>query len=160
MEVDASPWGGGGVLYVQDRPVRCFTCTWAAEDFGNMDVEIGSPASQTFFEVLVLVLAVELWAEEGQSSAILGDNTGALQEALDLKGRGVHTKLAQALSIIIVSRSLSLSVGHLPSEANTAADSLSRQAEPGNRKPWPFARKAGVKIDTPLSPSTLWQWLR
>ena len=148
------------MLYIRDRPARCFACTWSAADFVNMDVTIGDPASHTFFEVLVLVLAVELWAERCRAAAILGDNTGALQEALDLKGRGIQARLAQALSILVVSRSLALSVGHLPSEANTAADSLSRQSEPGNRKPWPFTRAAGIAVDVPLSPAALWEWLK
>ena len=148
------------MLYVRDRPVRCFACTWTPADFDNMDVTIGDPASLTFFEVLVLLLAVELWAERGRAAAVLGDNTGALQEALDLKGRGVQAPLAQALSILVVSRSLALSVGHLPSEANTAADCLSRQAEPGSRKPWPFKRGSGVTVDVPLTPAALWEWLK
>ena len=121
---------------------------------------MGSSSAQTFFEVLVLVLAVELWCDGSRPVAILGDNTGALQEALDLKGRGVQAPLSQALSILIIARSLHLSVGHLPSEANTAADALSRQSEPGSGKPWPFAPTAGVQVVTPLSPLVLWSWLK
>ena len=159
FEVDASPWGGGGVLVENGRPVRCFCCTWRSEDFGDLQVEVGSSAWQTFFEVLVLVLAVELWAQGCRPTVVLGDNVAALQEALSLKGKGVHAPLSQALSVLLVSRSLRLAVGHLPSEANDAADSLSRQSEPGNVKPWPFSPALGVTTDVPLSPAALWAWI-
>ena len=90
MEIDASPWGGGGVLVIDGRPVRCFSCTWVASDFEGMNVDIGASSSQTFFEILVLVLAVELWAIATRPAAILGDNVSALQEALSLRGKGAH----------------------------------------------------------------------
>ena len=89
-----------------------------------------------------------------------GDNVAALQEALSLKGRGANAALSQALSILVVARTLHLVAAHLPSEANVAADSLSRQAEPGNTKPWPFPPPMGVAIDEPLAPTALWAWLR
>ena len=114
IEVDASPTGGGGVLYEFGQPVRCFSCVWDAADFTEMAVQVGEPASQTFFEVLALVLAVELWCRGTQSTLILGDNTSALQEALDLKGKGVHASLAHILAVMRCSRSLALAVGHLP----------------------------------------------
>ena len=159
FEVDASPWGGGGVMYVCDRPTRCFAIVWVPADFAGMDVEIGSPAAQTFFEVVVLVLAVELWADGVRPAAILGDSVSALQEVVSLKGKGLHAPVSQALSRLMVSRSLSLTVGHLPAEANTAADALSRQAESKNPKPWPFRRGQEVQVDEAVRPSTLWSWL-
>ena len=151
--------GGGGVLYERGRPTRCFVIKWEAADFAGMKVEIGSPAAQTFLEVVVLVLAVELWGDGSRPAAVLGDNQGALQEVLDLKGKGLHAPVSQALSRLLVARSLSLTVAHLPTEANTAADALSRQAEPHNLKPWPFVRSQGVVVDEAVRPSTLWSWL-
>ena len=160
IEVDASPWGGGGVLVIHGKPVRCFCCTWEAGEFQGLGVEVGSSASQTFFEILVLVLAIELWARSARPTAVLGDNVAALQEAISMKGKGIHAPLSQALAVLIVSRTLHLSAGHLPSEANEAADSLSRQAEPGNLKSWPFAPDQHVIQDVPLSPSALWAWIK
>ena len=159
FEVDASPWGGGGVLIEAGVPVRCFCCAWRPEDFAEMDVTVGSSASQTFFEILVLVLAVELWGDATRPAVALGDNTAALQEAISLKGKGEQAPLSQALSVLLIARSLRITAGHLPSEANEAADSLSRQSEPGNQKPWPFQQDQGVIIDEPLSPTALWSWI-
>ena len=159
LEIDASPWGGGGVLFENDRPTRYFTCVWRQSDFGDRDVHVSSSASQTYFEVLVLVLAIELWGRTLCPTVVLGDNLPALQEALTLKGRGLQGELAQALSVLIVSRSLTITVGHLPTEANTAADALSRLAEPlGKRNP--FANNPGVQRDFPVRVPALWAWIR
>ena len=70
MEIDASPWGGGGVLIEDGHPVRYFACAWLEEDFVGMNVDVGSSAAQTFFEVLVLVLAVELWGDGARPSVL------------------------------------------------------------------------------------------
>ena len=160
MEIDASPWGGGGVLFENDRPVRYFSCVWRQGDFGERGVQIGTSAAQTYLEVLVLVLAVELWGRTLRPTVDLGDNVPALQEALTLKGRGLQGELAQALSVLIVSRSLTITVGHLPTEANTAADALSRLAEPRGSKSNPFVGRSGVSQDFPVRPSALWAWIR
>ena len=91
---------------------------------------------------------------------ILGDNLPALQEALGTKGKGAQEPLAQALAVVVASRSLSLTVAHLPTEANILADTLSRQAEPGNLKAWPFAPDQGrLHEDVPVCPSDLWGWI-
>ena len=137
-----------------------FTCAWRPGDFGDRDVHVGSSASQTYFEVLVLVLAIELWGRTLRPTVVLGDNLPALQEALTLKGRGLQGELAQALSVLVVSRSLAITVGHLPTEANTAADALSRLAEPRGRKINPFAGRTDVLRDVPVRPGALWAWIR
>ena len=80
--------GGGGVLYKRDRPSRFFHCTWKPSDFSHLEAKVGDCSAQTFFEVLVLVLAVELWAKVAKPAIILGDNVPALQEALALRGKG------------------------------------------------------------------------
>ena len=90
---------------------------------------------------------------------MLGDNVAALQEALDMKGRNAQLQLAQLLAILRGARSLTIAVAHLPSEANDAADTLSRQAGPiADRKPWPF--EAGcVRRLSPIALLELWAWL-
>ena len=160
IEVDASPWGGGAVLYVGDRPVQCFSCRWRKRDFRDKAVEIGQPASQTYFEVLALVLATELWCTDSTPTEILGDNVAALQTALTLKGRGEQLRIIQALAVIRSARCLDIRVAHLPSESNTAADTLSRQhGPPDDRKQWPFKPADGVETVTPVEPTALWALL-
>ena len=147
------------MLFEHDVPKRCFACTWDQADFAGREVWVGEPASQTFFEVLALTLAVELWCGAGQPTAILGDNTAALQEALTLKGKGAVGDLAQVLAVLRCSRTLALTVGHLPTEANDAADALSRQCDIP-RPAWPFTPSQGVVRDAPLRPTDLWEWIR
>ena len=145
---------------MDDRPSRYFSCVWEASDFDDRDVKIGCSASQTYFEVLVLVLAIELWGRTLRPTVVLGDNVPALQEALTLKGRGLHGELAQALAVLVVSRSLAITVGHLPTEANTAADALSRLTEPRGKARNPFLGRPDVHRDVPVRPSALWAWIR
>ena len=160
MEIDASPWGGGGILFEDNVATRYFACTWSPTDFEGRNVVIGSSAAQTFFETLVMILALELWGQTLHPTVVLGDSTAALQEALSLRGKGLQEDVAQALSVLVVSRSLSISVGHLPAEANLEADTLSRLAEPKGGYANPFAQRPWVIRDTPVTPSTLWAWIR
>ena len=123
-------------------------------------MEIGQSASQTYFEVLALVLAVELWCTDSTPTLVLGDNLPALEMALALKGRGEQLRLIQALAVIRSARSVDLRVAHLPSEANTAADALSRLHAPlKDRKTWPYAATEGVATVKPLKPPALWALL-
>ena len=126
-----------------------------------MKAAIGDCAAQTFFEVVALVMAVELWCKDAAPTAILGDNVASLQEAIDMKGWALHQLPSQVLALLRCSRSLVLAVGHLPSEANWAADALSRLGvgPPAERKEWPFAPKGQCSIveDRPLSPRVLWR---
>ena len=151
------------MLFKKGRPSRYFVCTWEQVDFDHLGIKVGDCAAQTFFEVLVLVLAVELSANASKPAVILGDNLPALQEALDLKGKGAQEPLAQALAVVVSARSLALTVAHLPTEANDLADALSRQSGPANAPPWPFtaAQHEGGRLheDAPVSPSELWGWI-
>ena len=147
------------MLFEGDVPTRCFSCKWDQAEFVGRDVEVGQPASQTYFEILAALLALELWCSSTTPTALLGDNTAALQELLDLKGSSAHGELAQALAILRCSRSLELTVGHLPSESNVLADALSRLAAPGAPAAWPFTPEMNVIVDSALRPSDLWTWL-
>ena len=118
---------------------------------------MGSSASQTFFENLALFIGVLLWALPSEATLILGDNTGALQEALDLKGRGPLLQLSRELSVVRARRSLWLHVSHLYGEANTAADALSRLEAPDDqRKEFPSAALAGAEESEVPAPDAVW----
>ena len=109
-------------------------------------MSIGESSAQTFLETLVFIQAVDAWGLQNLPTAFLGDNLGALQEAVSMKGKGLQVCLAQILAVLRCRRSLALTVGHLYSEANTSADALSRLYAPtAEGKTWPFTETARVK---------------
>ena len=76
-----------------------------------------------------------------------------------MKGKGAHGGLSLALAVLKCSRSLALAAAHLPSEANVAADTLSRQSELP-RPAWPFRVDQDVVQDIPLRPGAIWKWIQ
>ena len=42
IEVDASPWGGGGALYSDNWPTECYSLAWDPHEFPEMGVTVGS----------------------------------------------------------------------------------------------------------------------
>ena len=97
-----------------------------------MEVQIGDPAFQSFWEFLTLLLTLVQWGRwfVHEAVTIMGDNTAALQDALDLKGRGAMLAVAHELAWRKARHRWAFVVAHLPSEDNTTADALSRIASP------------------------------
>ena len=91
-------------------------------------VTIGDTAHKTFFEFFTLILALLAWSNYATSEVLnlIGDNTGSLQDALEMKGKGNLNLLARELSWRKAYWDLHFQVGHIPSESNVIADALSR----------------------------------
>jgi hypothetical protein len=106
--------------------------SWDKSSAGSLPIKIGVPDFQSFWELFTLGLALTLWRPEfpGQSLAILSDNTAALQDALDLKGKGIMNQVALELAWRKARGQWVYEVGHLPAEQNTIADALSRLSAP------------------------------
>ena len=87
---------------------------------------------QTFWEFATLLLSLLVWGNRFVSDSVMvvGDNTGALDNALSLKGKGELIAISRELSWRQAKRGWLFSVGHLPSEFNVVADALSRQGSP------------------------------
>ena len=98
----------------------------------HLAVHIGEARSQTFWEFLALFLVLEVWSDEylGSVLNVAGDNVGASQQALVLKGRGPMLEISREVAWRKIRRGWSFKMGHLPSERNGVADSLSRMAAP------------------------------
>ena len=126
-------------------PRSFFSQEWQQADFESIGIKVGDCGAQTFMEVWVLVLAIELWARQAKPFVFLGDNTSALQEAITLRGRDSLAGPSQIIAVLDCRRSLCLQVAHLHNEANTTADALSRLHAPeGNKKNFP-SELAGCK---------------
>ena len=140
-QFDASTTGGGAVLRLQQKVVAYTYVAWKVGDASVLGVEPGNSAFQSFWEMVMVLVCLDLWGDDFRQEqlAVVGDNTGALQNALDLKGSGVMAAVAREISWRKERRGWSFSVGHIPAERNTVPDALSRQHE---ETPLPFPHHA------------------
>ena len=130
-QFDASTSGGGAVLSLSQRTVAYTFLEWQDADAAARDVVPRDSAFQSFWEMAMILICLEMWGDDfkQESLAIVGDNTGALQNSLDLKGSGVMAAVAREIAWRRERRSWAYVVGHIPSERNTVPDALSRQFE-------------------------------
>ena len=159
VEFDASVYGGGAVLRNPDSVVvEYFVVVWDGYEAPHLNVEPGLPAHQTFWEFSTLVLSLCVWGDRfvDEVLSILGDNTGALNNALALKGKGNLLALARELSWRQARRRWRFQVGHLPSELNVTSDALSRVADPKG-VPWPSRALASAVQVTPPKLQDMWR---
>ena len=128
FEFDASTTGGGGVLWANGRPIRWWRLGWTAAHVHRIEprARTGEPAFQTFWEYLALFISLVLWAGPRDPIAIVGDNTGALQLAIDLNGDNGLLAISREVAWRKARHGWSYGAGHLPTEANSLADALSR----------------------------------
>jgi len=159
LHVDASPWGGGAVLFLEGQPAEYAIMRWTPEDAKALGTEIGQPAGQTAWEYAALLLAMCVWGREcnGTGLAVLGDNLASLNGLLSGRGRGTLTKLTREMAWRKVRHRWKFAAGHLPSEVNNLADALSRlSAPPGSeQKSFPEELRAAMSQDAPQL-SDLW----
>ena len=154
VEVDASPWGGGGVLYHRGAPAEYWHLQWQPEDAIALSTTIGKPAGQTSWELLAILVSLILWGQSHRCTgiALLGDNLASLEAALHLRGKGPLAKLGRELSWRRTRAGWRYAVGHLPTEKNLVADALSRLHAPGGEaKAWPEV----LSRATPRVPPTI-----
>ena len=147
IEFDASPFGGGAVLKDSAGHItEFFSTVWLGDEAEHLSVAPADPAFQTFWEFATLLLSLITWGGyfTDQAVLILGDNIGALSNALALKGRGILLNVARELAWRQARRGWKFSVGHLPSEFNVVADALSRWADP-KKHVWPATALAGAR---------------
>ena len=86
---DASPWGGGAILFQGRRPMEWMAAEWTEDLCRRLRVERGQSAFLSFFEALTALAAVALWCPVGGRSAValVGDNVAALTVAVSRRGR-------------------------------------------------------------------------
>jgi len=153
VQADASPWGGGAILFIARKPVEFFQLPWSKAMASKFGVRVGDPAGQTTWELLTLYLALEIWGFEHRSPGLLlmGDNTASLSSTLSLKGKSALTQITRELAWRKVRRGWRYAAGHLPSEMNTLADCLSRVTAPAGseRRSFPKELECATRRLTP-----------
>ena len=160
IQFDASTTGGGAILRNGKHIVEYVFIEWNEEHFGPVGAWPGDSRFQTFWEFLMLLLSLLLWGSNfvAEQVAVLGDNTGSLQNAIDMKGRGLLATVARELAWRRARFNWEFVVGHVPSEKNVIPDALSRQFEPKPAK-FPSAALSQAQARQPPDCSQLWRAL-
>jgi len=132
IHVDASPWGGGGILYIAGAAREFWHTAWDQQTAEHLETVVGCPSGQTTWEYLGLFLSLVLWASRYRDVGVcvLGDNLASLNGILSLRGRKALTKITREVSWRKVRHRWRYVAGHLPTEHNTSADALSRLSAP------------------------------
>ena len=158
VEFDASPYGGGAVLYVHGQPVEYFALSWQASDAEHLGATPGDSSWQTLWEYLTLALALCQWASSPEIAiplAVLGDNTSSLTDALALKGSTAMRAVSKEIAWRQARFGWVFEVGHLYGEANHASDRLSRLTGPDPATMPPSLSRA--RYVQPLALARFWQ---
>ena len=124
--------GRGAVLFINNTPREYCIWKWDDTDASHLGVKTGIPDHQSFWEFLTVGLALCEWATTHASHtlSIQNDNLSALQQTLDLKGRGPMLEIAREIAWRKAKFRWAFEAAHLPSEVNVLADKLSRLHAP------------------------------
>ena len=139
MEVNASPWGGGGLLWDGrdakkrgDPPLFFWAHKWTRIHEVILGAKIGDPGSQAIWEAFALFLSVKMWVTEKRPGPIIvvGDAEGVIYDIVQLRGRSPSINIvAKEVALLLAPQGCDLLGLHIWGERNTFADMLSRKGE-------------------------------
>jgi hypothetical protein len=139
LELDASPWGLGGVLLENGVPTSWFASPMSTEELLLLDIKLGDAAAQQTVEALAALVALRGWHERWRDFRavvrVRSDSVSALVLALKLKTAGrAPGIIAREMALDIAAASYTPDVAeHVPGIHNTIPDALSRKYQPGQR---------------------------
>lgn len=135
ITTDASPWGIGGVLKINDKAVECFSSPIPQGVLEKFKAQTGNSKFNTLWEGLALLVAFRLWLQKleyGAQVRARSDNMGVLYtivggraKSADLNVLAREFSLDQALRLYRISW-----LSHIPGVTNLEADALSRRFAP------------------------------
>ena len=156
---DASPWGGGGVLWHGGKAIEYCHFTWSDVSLQKLGATTGDPDFQTHFEFFALYLC--LFAFEAvvirYGVHLGGDNLSSLNMGLNLKSRSPKVNdIARVIAWRQALRKWRFRQFHFPAELNVAADGLPRlQAVPPMPRPSAILKGAHLR-SAPIQDESLW----
>ena len=136
LELDASPWGLGGVLVINSHPISWFASALSTEELSVLGIELGESAAQQTVEALAALVALRAWRHHWQNCRatvrVRSDSVSALVLALKLKTRGrAPGIIAKEIALDIASAQYMPHVAeHIPGVHNIVPDALSRKYQP------------------------------
>ena len=71
LEFDASPWGYGGVLFMNGSPTRYFAEPISSEDLAKFDISIGDCSCQALVENIAMLIGVRLWLDTWKAQRVI-----------------------------------------------------------------------------------------
>ena len=151
---DASPWGIGGVLYLNSAAVAYFSDELHPCDLNRFRARIGESAFTTVWESLAILVALRLWRPLFtylDAVGVRSDSHGSLSALASLSTSSASLNVIVceiALDTALADCAL-VSLTHIPGVSNTVADALSRIHSP-DPKPWPKELDSAVRCKPPL----------
>ena len=138
---DASPWGMGGVLYENKKPLRWFATHLTPELLMKFGASTGDSGFNTLWEAVALLIACRLWLGRtirGFGVRLRSDNVGALRTFFKLAaGSSNLNVVAREVALDLALKNYRLTeLSHIPGITNVTSDALSRLWSP-DPKPFP-----------------------
>jgi hypothetical protein len=136
LELDASPWGLGGVLVIDGHPIAWFASALSTEELDILGIKLGESSAQQTVEALAALVALRAWSHHWKNCRatlrVRSDSVSALVVALKLKTRGrAPGIIAKELALDIAEAQYQPHVAeHIPGVHNVVPDLLSRKFQP------------------------------
>ena len=158
MCFDASPWGAGGFLVVDDVLVSWFATPFNKVDEEAIGIVFGASSAQQVAESLSILFGLRAWLSTWAGKAprleVRSDSVTALSMVARMQ--------SSSPQVSVVARELALTlanscvrpcvVEHTPGVANKLADALSRKYQPGCS--WQIPRTLAHVEERRLEPRT------
>lgn len=131
IATDASPWGIGGVLLINNEPAAWFADQINTEDLRRFNATRGESGFNTLWEALAILVGIRLWRSAHHRFAqfeIRSDSMGALSalNSLSSSSASINT-IARELALDSAQLLAAPSIfAHTPGVANILPDKLSR----------------------------------
>ena len=133
---DASPWGLGAWIKVDDKILEYWSSPVTQCDADILDIEIGSCRCQQVVEALAILIALRTWKDMWKHSRVVltvrADNVSALTLLAYMKARrGPMATVAREVALDVADGVYTPTLSeHIPGVTNEAADGLSRRHQP------------------------------